>query len=117
MRAGELIRGAALALAVTVAGGTFVGCDDEEPKTPDAAVTDGPKDTAVDSPAVEAGSDVRLPDGGVDSGTGDSAPRDGGGSDAPAVDSAPAEAGSDASDATPADTGGSDATDATPVDA
>src|SRR5687768_111177 len=88
MRSGEPIRGAALALAVTLAGGVFVGCDDEEPKIPDAAATDGPRDTAVDSPATEGGSDVRPPDGGA----GDTAPRDGGGSDVPPADSAPAEA-------------------------
>jgi hypothetical protein len=115
MRAGELIRGAALALAVTFAGGAVVGCDDEEPKTPDAAATDGPKDTAVDSPATEAGSDVRPPDSGSDSSTPDVAPGDGGVSDAPQVDATPVEAGSDASDAAPAEAG-SDASDASSTD-
>jgi hypothetical protein len=108
----ELVRNGSLALALVMAGGSFTGCDDDEPGPGggDASVTDAAKDTALTPDT--ATSEANPGDGGSDATTTDAATTDGATSDAPASDAPATDAG--ATDTATTDTATADAaTDAT----
>ena len=111
MRALVFLRTGGLALVLAVAGASFSGCDEEEPKpttdgsvadapaadtgtpdrAPDSATNDAPKEAGADTGGTDArdgGTDAVTPDGGTDAVTPD------GGADAD-----PPDTGTDATDA------------------